>query len=643
MPRFVVSLILLLATIYVCHAQDLSVKEYSIDSVNVDTARKQTTASVGSSVQSISKVNMETSLTRSMSELLLEASSLQIKSMGQGAMSSVSFRGTSSTHTQVLWNGIAITSPQMGGFDFSQVPVYFADDVTLHYGGSLADGGSGALGGSVAFNNSSSTVDRTQLSLVAETASNDTYTGAMTLRFTYGGLTSSTRVYYQQSDNDYLYLNKVLSKDAFYQRREEADYSQFGLMQELYYKTKRDDELSLIAWWQSDDRSLPQAIMGEVVVHEQAQNSNLRAVASQKIYRSNFNLNNSLAFLYGQLDYQKEMSSTPISQTQNTNNSIIATSALQYDAFDRFDLGANLTYRYDKVWSDNYDDGAKDRNTVLARLYALARISRRFHADAQTTLEILDGSPSAIYSVSAKYFAIDRLLTLKMSNSYNHRNPTLNDLYWSPGGNEDLLPETGFSWDLSFESSPSIGSVDFNLALSLYHMNIENWIMWIPEGNGYVWSPVNYSDVISQGVEFTGQAKFNTAGLSHTLSANYTYAKSVDNTDPSSDSYSRQLPYIPRNRWSVDYYLQLNEKWWFKYDVIFTDVRFTSADESYWTDAYTLHNLEAGYRFDINQKRHGLSVSLKVENLFDSYYESTQYYPMPLRMFWLRGIFTFNK
>ncbi|MGL4779935.1 MAG: hypothetical protein ACRCXN_03780, partial [Bacteroidales bacterium] len=65
----------------------------------------------------------------------------------------------------------------------------------------------------------------------------------------------------------------------------------------------------------------------------------------------------------------------------------------------------------------------------------------------------------------------------------------------------------------------------------------------------------------------------------------------------------------------------------------------TSADASYQTPAYTTHNAEVGYNLSY-WKNFKMSFSLKVDNILNAYYESTQYYPMPLRMFWGRIVFT---
>ena len=64
----------------------------------------------------------------SMADILAYNSSLFVKNYGRATLSTVSFRGTSSSHTQVLWNGIAINSPMLGMTDFSQIPSYLIDE-----------------------------------------------------------------------------------------------------------------------------------------------------------------------------------------------------------------------------------------------------------------------------------------------------------------------------------------------------------------------------------------------------------------------------------------------------------------------------------------------------------------------------------
>jgi len=64
----------------------------------------------------------------SMADVLTFNSSIFIKQYGRATLSTVAFRGTGPSHTQVVWNGMRINSPMLGMTDFSMIPSYFVDD-----------------------------------------------------------------------------------------------------------------------------------------------------------------------------------------------------------------------------------------------------------------------------------------------------------------------------------------------------------------------------------------------------------------------------------------------------------------------------------------------------------------------------------
>lgn len=593
---------------------------------------------VGSKVTRIDKAILEQNRTKSLAELLNDNSTINIKSMGQGALSTASFRGTSSNHTQVLWNGISLNSATLGSFDFSQVPIYFIDNVSLYHGGSAQQSGSGALGGSVNFTNNRERVYKPSISILSEYGSNNTVTGGGAFKISKNRFTSSTRGYYQHSDNDYRYLNKVASNIHTYENREKAEYKQAGVMQEFYYQTKRGDNLSLISWWQFDKRLLPQSIIASTTATEQTTSHNIRNIVTYDAVRENHRYKFTTAFLTGSLDYVRYFDIFS-NETDNQSSSFVTKGDYEYVGFEKISLGTTLNYRYDQAKSSSYEDGKISLNTISIRAFAQFRLTQRLHFDADVTAESVNDDLHAIYNVSARYRVIDKFLTLKGSNSYNHRVPTLNDLFWVPGGNPDLKPENGFSWDISALTEPSIGNVKMKFEATYYHMDIKNWIMWIPNSeNGYIWSPVNFSEVISQGIEMNFKLNFNTEKTKHTIFGNYCYAHSVDNSNRGDDAQGKQLQYIPRNKWNGNYEFWYKDNIWFNYNLSFTDVRFLSADEEYYTDAYFQHNAEIGGQLKLKDNFR-LAISLKVDNIFDAYYESTIYYPMPLRMYRLKVTF----
>ena len=625
----------------VAHAQKTREKEVELDETTIVAGKKKEEAAIGAKVTHISDEDLKTNLTKSLSEILWESSPIQIKSMGQGGMATASFRGTASSHTQVMWNGISINSTQLGSFDLSMVPIYFVDDISLYHGGSAQKGGSGALGGNINFgSNAAYHGTRPGGSLLFEVGSNDTYTGAGSFRFAKNRFSSSTRFFYQQSDNDYKYLNTVYQKDPFYERRKNADYKQSGVMQGFNYRTSATSSLSATCWWQYDHRSLPQGIYIDNIPMEKNKTNNIRSMMSYDATYDNATLNATVAYFHSTMDYSRSFSGQLTDESSNINNSIVAKADYTYMGINRLLLTSIFNYRFDEVKSDNYADASKTRHTLNATGVASYRITPRLHIDARIPLEWSADRFYARYNLSARYRIIDEWLTLKATNGYNYRIPTLNDMYWQPGGNPDLKPEKGFSSDFTISTEPQFSAVGLKLEATYYYMNIDDWIMWVVKDKGPIWEPVNFSNVISQGVEVNADVRVQWGKMQHTLSGNYAYTHSVDNSYREEGTQGKQLPYIPRNRWNVGYRFNYNQQFWFHYNVSYTDARFTSADESYQTEAYTLHNAEAGYQWRMAGGMN-LDFSIKADNLFNVYHESTQYYPMPLRMIWGRVVYTF--
>src|SRR5690606_6722526 len=77
-------------------------------------------------------------------------------------------------------------------------------------------------------------------------------------------------------------------------------------------------------------------------------------------------------------------------------------------------------------------------------------------------------------------------LLLKASLGKGFKVPTLNDRFWEPGGNPDLLPEESINGEIGFHWLKS-GLFSWNQSLTYYRMQVDNWIIWMPQGS--VWRP----------------------------------------------------------------------------------------------------------------------------------------------------------
>ena len=69
-------------------------------------------------------------------------------------------------------------------------------------------------------------------------------------------------------------------------------------------------------------------------------------------------------------------------------------------------------------------------------------------------------------------YKIFKWLTARASVSKVYRIPTMNDLYWTPGGNPNLLPESGYAQEGGLLIQFQQRSTSFNSNLTLFNRNI---------------------------------------------------------------------------------------------------------------------------------------------------------------------------
>src|SRR5688572_16760184 len=87
------------------------------------------------------------------------------------------------------------------------------------------------------------------------------------------------------------------------------------------------------------------------------------------------------------------------------------------------------------------------------------------------------------YNLGADY-SPQKIITLKLNAGKVYRIPTLNDLFWMPGGNPDLKPEEGYTIDGTAEYNAHKNNYDVKISGSVFYKLISNWIQWVPFGVG---------------------------------------------------------------------------------------------------------------------------------------------------------------
>ena len=188
---------------------------------------------------------------------------------------------------------------------------------------------------------------------------------------------------------------------------------------------------------------------------------------------------------------------------------------------------------------------------------------------------------------------------------------TLNDLYFQPGGNPDLQPEHGFTYDggVSFAFAKE-GRYAVHGEATWFDSYIDDWILWIPLGGKQdFWTPKNLKKVHAYGVELK-------AGFDRTW-----------NRD---ESIGKQLVYVPEFSASVTARLAW-KSWRLLYKWCWYSERFTMSSNDYtisgYVPPYLMSDMSVEKLFAVPWA--DFSVKIAVKNLFNEEYLSVLARPMP--------------
>ena len=615
----------------------------------------------------LDSVALKENVSLSMADVLTFNSSIFVKNYGRATLSTVAFRGTSPSHTQVSWNGMKINNPMLGMTDFSMIPSYFIDDASLLHGTSSVNETGGGLGGAVKLSTKPAESKGFGLQYIQGIGSFKTFDEF--LRLTYGDdhWQTSTRAVYSSSPNDYKYRNHDKKEnvydeymniiDQYYpvERNRSGSFKDLHILQEVYYNTLKGDRFGLNAWYINSNRELAMLTVdhGDDTDFDNRQRENtFRGVLSWDHLRSNWKVAARAGYIYTWMayDYKRDLGNgtmAHMTRSRSKINTIYGQLDGEYYIGKKWLFTANLSLHQHFVES-------RDKNIVLQQ-------------GGNGIVGYRKARPELSGSVSAKWRPIDRFgvsvvlreemfgkewtpiipalfidgvlskrgnIVAKASVSRNFRFPTLNDLYFLPGGNPDLKKESGWTYDagVSFAVGQD-GLYSLSGSANWFESFVKDWIIWLPTTKGF-FSPDNIKDVHAYGVELKGNMVVNFAkewqlGLDGTFSWTPSINRGEKRT-PADQSVGKQLPYVPEYSAAVTGRLSWR-RWSFLYKWNYYSERFTMSSNDISLSGklpkYFMSNISLEKILEFNWAE--LSLKGTINNLFNEEYVSVLSRPMP--------------
>lgn len=641
--------------------------EHHVDIEGVMVTGNRPISDIGIQRTRFDSLALKENISLSMADVLTFNSSIYVKSYGRATLSTVAFRGTSPSHTQVTWNGMRINNPMLGMTDFSLIPSYLIDGASLLHGTSSVTETGGGLGGAVQLQSNQSNNEGFELQYVQGIGSFKTFDEFLRIGYGNSRWQSSTRVVLSTSANDYRYRNhdkkinvyddQMNIIDQYYpiERNRSGAYRDLHIMQEVYHTLKNSDHIALNAWYINSNRELAMLTTDyadDTEYNNRQREETLRTVMSWNHLRSSYKLAAHAGYIHTWMayDYERDPGNgimTTMTRSRSTINTIYGDVDAEYYIGSKWLLTASVALHQHFVTSRDkslvLQDGNKGvvgynqaRVELSGTVTAKWRPSERFGISAVLREEMFGNDFTPLIPALFIDGVISKRgnIVAKASVSRNFRFPTLNDLYFMPGGNPDLKHESGWTYDagLSFAVGKE-GVYRLTGSATWFDSHIKDWILWLPTVKGF-FSPRNIKDVHAYGVELQGDLNVALAPeLKLILNGTFSWTPSINEGEPMSPadkSVGKQLPYVPELSATVNGRLEWR-KWAFGYKWCYYSKRYTMSTGDLSLSGilpdYFMSNITLEKSF--SPKWAELSLKLAVNNLFNEEYLSVLSRPMP--------------
>ncbi len=603
------------------YCQELARDTVELDPVEVAAVPMRTYA-YGQRIRSLDLSAAEGPSGGSVADLLQDRTGLFIRAYGPGMAASLSIRGTSAGHNALFWNGLPVNSPSLGQADYSIFPMAGMDQVDIHYGSAGALYGTDAIGGAVHLSTSLSRDQRRKSHVKTQLGSFGNWGQEISHQQRLQSISFRTSLYRNVLANRYPYTDWA-SPDTPIRYQDHAAVHQQGWVQDIRADLGKAQVLQASVWLGEIQREV-QPVMGSSSRDVQ-NDTNLRAV----------------------LDYIKNGPKT----TWNIKAGIVR-DHMEFNSDVNLTLQALLAAAVDWEPSARWQSRSGVRYTrIQGDLSTYSHSEQRIELYQATNYKPLDNlafslqlrqllhegqpvpfTPGVGVSWTFGKSPVQQWELLGAA-SKGFKVPTLNDRYWVPGGNPDLASEQSWSKELGFNQQFTNKILQFSNRLSLFHMSVDNWIIWLPEES--YWTPKNVRKVVSKGLEYFMEWELKQGGWDLGWEADYAWTHTSSRSVAAGNEMDlgKQLPYVPIHKLQVRGKVK-NDRFSGFVSGQYTGERFVTSDNQTALPAYSLWGAGVSRTFSWKKWVSG-SVALEVHNVWNTEYQLLRLRPMPGRNFQL--------
>ncbi len=637
----------------VLHAQNSTDSLQHLDEVQV-TARLLQKDIIP--VQTLSGEQLQRLSSHNVADALRYFSGVQLKDYGGiGGLKTVNVRSMGTNHVGVFYDGIELGNAQNGTVDLGRFSLDNMESVTLYNGQKSA-----VFQSAKDFGSAATIYLQTR---TPEFEYNKNYNVKATFKTGSFGLCNPAVLWEQKLNEhisssfnaEYMYTTgryrfRYATQDGYDTTavRQNGDVSALRIEHGLYGTMKSGGYWRTKLYAYFSERGYPGAVVRNKFSHEDRQWDT--DFFAQGMYRKDFteryHFMAKAKYAYSYLHYLADPNrdeSLMYINNRYYQHEVYVSAANCFDLTSFWDISLSVDWQFNLLDANLKDFVYPRRNTGLTaaataldfgRVRMQASLLGTFVSDhlkgeGNTASDKTEWTPAGAIS----YRPFDDIgLSFRALYKRIFRMPTLNDLYYTFIGNAYLEPEYTDQYDIGATYEKMFDGLwlkQLELQADVYYNKVKNKIVATPTSNFFRWTMVNLGKVEIRGIDLSLQTAWQ-AGREVTLYGrlNYTYQKAQDFTDPDSEFYGGQIPYIPWHSGSA--VLNINwRSWEANYSFIYTGERYSSQANlpvNYQPSWYTSDcSVSKRQRIRSNE----LKLTLEVNNLLNQQYEVVACYPMP--------------
>lgn len=569
---------------------------------------------------------------------------------GAGGMKTVSVRGFGARHTGVSYDGIALSDCQTGEIDVSRYSLDNVNNISLLIGDNddiFIPARNAAYAAMLSINTMTPPTADTRPHMTAQVKLGSfgyvspfiRYSHNLTDKFAF-----AVSGEYTYAENDYPFTlrnGNVITKKKRTNSLMNSAHGEAGFIWNVNRNSRIDGKI----YYYDNDRELPGQVRYYTDISmERLHDRNFFAQMQYRTWNSrNLSFKLNAKYNWAASEYTNGLYQGGINDASYWQREAYASACLLYVPSRAWAVDYSADYIFNNLSSSLTTNTRPLRHTVLqsvtaryrnARLTVMARFlwSLYFNAakDGPSARDARRLSPSA--SLSYRLLRGEALY-VRLSYKNIFRAPTFNESYYYHYGSTDLFPEStdqlnlGFTWELGYGRESY-----FRLSADGYINKVKDKIVAVPY-NMFVWTNINVGKVRGHGVELEGTWSHRfTDRYALMLTANYTWQRSENRTNPESQYYGYQIAYTPEHQGSAAVSF---ENPWVNVSVHGHAVSKRHANNNHYegTDINGYAELGVTAYRDIRLGAGTLEVRADVKNILDKQYEIVARYPMPGRSY----------